>query len=701
MYFLILIFLTIRFHYISYAQEEKISCVNGDVTTIDQKKNKLNESGLITIYTQSMKDSKLYTEVFQFPKCIFATDRSQHYFDEISFNLSNTIYQNIINNYYLKKQNDLSIHSSGNKQQIYGSYSTTNIGLDILKNENTYYLNTTVHRSKYNDTCVFFPDFKNVVFLFKKECEEIIIKTPYANMSFQFTDSFFSYNIKLNNVECDFDENVTIFFGNSKLLHFKSPFRKPDFVYMQTINHDFVIISRLDTALLIPEINTFIKDLLQIEYINTRLLYEYFNKNAISLILSNKCAAWGPEWHRLLFSYGLMLQIYNGLYDTNIKKIDLAFNDHIYILIMKSVLENCLHAKMTQQIKFLYHEIDAFLQINADKIYFLKSNYFHNSDQILLALTLFNKTEDNKIPTWSKNILLKVVSNLKTKYSLGSPINPEDRITFFLLYEFIRKYTGTHFTEIRTLFVTACSLDEITLWANNSIHHENNFINIFSPCIISRRDISKELLAKIFLSNTDSTVSNNIINIINTFKLPYTYTKQSLSCISYITQTIPLELKDITYILSNTYVLQGTNYPITTTSVKTNIILTSVKDTSMCRVTNYKYKETELVHFKNITVESKCTICDSYLVIYDDIVGVLHVLYIQTTETLLEYLDPDNEKLIDSPRIHYLLLLNNGTAGQITPFKSRFGQGSIVMIFVYIIIITIIILIVYRVVKLL
>ena len=173
---------------------------------------------------------------------------------------------------------------------------------------------------------------------------------------------------------------------------------------------------------------------------------------------------------------------------------------------------------------------------------------------------------------------------------------------------------------------------------------------------------------------------------------------KSISCVSN-EQAAFLTLPNITYTISSKYILAGTSFSVTSTVISTTIIITVVPLNSTCTPTKYKYSVKNIKPIYNISSHD-CVFCESLVVEYDDIDGIIQFVYIMDDKQLLKLIDPDTNFIDVNPRTHYLLFLRNGSVFEITALDLKSSQVSIMLVLLYLIIIIIVLFGIYHVFRL-
>lgn len=635
-------------------------------------------------------------KIFQVPKCIFASEMNSILFSEIIPNETEEEYKNRIQRFFKPAVHSdfkaYTNHKNEKKDEHINTFQKQQKhGLDLFEKQGHFYLNATKTRAFTfeSNACLFFAD-SEILFSFSNPCIIRKINMTYTDIYIITSPNF---------LKITFDDTIIIF-GSTDHLIFKAPYRKTDFLFRQTNKDDLLIIGKKDTVLSKHKIlanGEFFDEILSKNYEDIKILFKIFNKYAVKYLLSNFCGSINSGYQQIIFLYGLLFYMYSYRNYETLVPLPNIIENHATMLIVRDYMTRCfdLHGYI------VYPEFEKMRSFDSFILNYL--NQDEKTINTLLKISYLSITYgENLIVSQSekKNILF-VAEQLYEMYISEKKIISENREMFFMLAKIIHTYLIDTQIQKKIIMImnTLCNPKEILTWSKFLESNNVTISNMLSPCIGSgRRDVNEKflnVLSKYTNHKLNIQKMNTILNIYNEdFKtLPH------VSCLPSYKKLIIIPLLNQTYVISPSYVIKGITHAVTSTILDTNILITAIDIKTPCQKTSFKFKSDTIKSVKNITTQ-KCEFCESAILEYDDVEGVLSVIYAKGNDELRQITDPKNDFMITNSRTHYLLLSSNGTVYEITSINLQISEFSIILIFVYLIIAGVVLFGIYRMFKL-
>ncbi|AGT99240.1 glycoprotein H [Suid betaherpesvirus 2] len=655
-----------------------IEIVNRSLTCKSESSNHtLVHPGLITFNFYSGEDS---VRTYRMPKCLFTTEIAERIF--ASVNLSETLedYKS-----RFKKQFLPPVHA--NYKVIINQNTPTNTN-PVSETNNHNYDNNYITLKDFQwipieQDCLLY-NVSTVIFPIVIQCRNLTFKVKDISITFSFTNHFFVFSITIGN-----SKPIDIVFGNIERINVKSPYRKVDLLYRQTVTDDMLVLATVnDTS------NDYsshfgkniFDEILQTNYVNVETAIGFTSRFIANYFKNDLCQNRKEDFYKLIFLYGLSSFAYNQV------------NDSRKILLPK-VLQ--LHTDMATLTLFLRicigEEIEFVHKLKKDNVTYeiiKDGNRYKNIPSDPTSLGFVSYMSQQNVSDDNLSEIEKRALTLLDMYRRTTNITREDRKTITMLQLIARK--SHNMTTRRTLLnvlTTMCTPTEIQKWAENIQAHPD-LSGLYSPCAFSGRfDLTPGYLERLVRSTgRDTSIAKRMHNLILKNK-PKTLEAFNLSCVSTERDLIVITLVNVSYIISDRIMVKGLSYIITATIINTDIIITAVFSNETCTAIQYKHTEGTILTMANNTNGEH--LLNTVLLQYDSVEGVVRLVYIDTKEELLRILDPNNDIIVRSPRTHYLLLLNNGTIFNVSPVHVFFSETSIILLFVYFIIALLLIFVLY------
>lgn len=653
-------------------------CING------QRDTSLVVPGMITF--NFYKDGKV--KVFQVPKCLFATEvadsvfANENFFEDLDsykkrvqkyfIPLIHATFKSFASNTPVKTQPDFNLHQKIDIQ-----------GVEFFVKDDKYFGNVTRMRTTrfYNRTCQYFTHATDIVFSFSQPCLDRVFSMDHGYLYYMVNEDFFMFQ-----VQHKFDTMILIF-GNTKNIYFKAPFRKVDFMYRQTTRDDMLIIGYRDDIKNSFNYMTenFVDDILSQNYEDISVSLKLFNDLALDYLVSGNCGVFEKRYMQLFFLYGLITFTYGRHSNAGFMTMDKILDDHMSLLVVNKFMEKCFNV-----------ELDVFGYPELKKLHNLKPSqysYIDARDSYLALKLIFLSISYGNILDIDRDTLRtvgRIGDRLYNKYKFGHNITDEDRLMLQFLSEiseceFLDRSLDRSTQKTMLLQMTnLCHPKELILWSRR-LKETISLFNIFTPCMgMGRRDLDRSFVQLILKYGNSERNLDSALNVLKAYRKKKLTSFPHINCLSPETKVVILPLMNYTYTVSDKYILQGNTYGVTTTVLTTNVIITAIPTKTPCQRTNYKYGGGKIKVLANVT-SSTCDLCHSIIVEYDDVDGFVSSLYVKDNAELKHVTNPDTGILSSNPRIHYLLLVNNGSVFEITTLDVNITEFSIVMFIVYLI----------------
>ena len=667
--------------------------LNSSICVNEKTNQTIIQPGLITFNFHDYNE----TRVYQIPKCLFGYTFVSNLFDSVNFDESFDQYKHRITRFFNP--------STEKAVKIYAQKFQTNIKpvshtktitvsfLPLFYEKDVYFANVSEIRKLYYNQyiCTLSNGLTDYLFPITERC--VMRHYNYLNTVFMLalTPSFF-----IISVETGMDDVVFIF-GNVSRIFFKAPFRKSSFIYRQTVSDDLLLITKKTT---IERFYPFLKidfldDIWKQNY-DISFLIAKFNKLATVYIMEGFCGKpVNKDTFHLMFLFGLTHFLYSTRGDGLLPLLEIL-NTHQSIITMGRFLEKCF--KMTKS-HLLYPEMEKLQNFQLVDYSYITSDLTIPISAKLAFLSL----ADGRIVTVPQNKWKEIENNIETlyeKHKLFTNLTQPERANLFLLSEIGNSlvFQEKIKRKIHVLLASLCNPLEMYFWT----HMLDNVMDIetmFSPCATAtRKDLTQRVVNNILSYKNLDAYTNKVMNTLSVYRKKRLDMFKSISCVSN-EQAAFLTLPNITYTISSKYILAGTSFSVTSTVISATIIFTVVPLNSTCTPTNYKYSVKNIKPIYNISSHD-CVFCESLVVEYDDIDGIIQFVYIMDDKQLLKLIDPYTNFIDVNPRTHYLLFLRNGSVFEITALDLKSSQVSIMLVLLYLIIIIIVLFGIYHVFRL-
>ncbi|ANC96532.1 envelope glycoprotein H [macacine betaherpesvirus 9] len=673
---------------------EQWTILNSSVCFNEKSNQTVIQPGLISFNFHKNN----HTQVYQTPKCLFGFNSIVKLFDSVDFAETLQQYENRVTRFFNPSvEKALKIYAQNYRpdtKNFSPKLYLTISDLVLYVEQQVYFLNVSeIRKIHYNQNiCTLANGYSDYMFPIVETC----VMRHYNHFGTMFmlalTPKFF-----IMSVEATFG-NVIFIFGNVTDIYFKAPFRKSSFIFRQTVTDDLLIIAKKTTVFnFYPFLRfEFLDDIWKQNYDISLVILEY-NKLATQYILEGMCGKnTDQKTIKLMFLFGMTHFLYSTRRNGFIPVLE-AINMHQEIIIMERFLEKCF--RMTKS-HLLYPEIEKLQNFQPSEYHYISTN----NDIPLSTKLAFLSLADGRVVTVPENKWKEIeynVERLYAKHRLFTNLTAIERSNLFLLSEIGNSlyFHETIKRKIHMLVSSLCNPLEIILWTRMSLFQTMNIETMFTPCASStRKDITEKYINTILSYKNLNNHKNKILNTISVYRQQKLDMFKSISCVSEKIAAF-LTLPNITYVLSSQYILQGISYSVTSTVISTTIIITAIPLNQTCIPTNYKYSVRGIKPIFNVS-STNCAFCESVIVEYDDIDGIIQFVYISNNAQLVKTIDPTTNFIETNPRTHYLLLLKNGSVFEITSSDFKVNQVSIMLIILYLIIIIIVLFGIYQLIKL-
>lgn len=663
------------------------SCLNGAING-----TAVADNGLMTFNFQQKDNTYI---AFQIPKCVFASKMAEDLMHQVDFSETIESYRRRYREYFIVAvdgayrlfQQNLTLITALPTHDIVNS--DTNIlgrSINVTASREKLYVNASLAHSILRgegQECQMFQGDR-VLFPITTTCNvQNFSARPGAHFYLSITDSFLSLRLSK-----DEDSDILILFGDLRSVDLKAPYNRAMFTLRQTSKHDLMIVSKLVTVkkhYLYVTFQNFLNNVLSINYYNLSALYEIFDKAAVNTLLRDLCGKATQSTHELIFMYAMIL--YTATQSTrneHLLSVEEFLERQTKLITARDFITRCF-GKPTNRPDFNLAGEVANISLEYNALY---KNM--NPSSVLNAMYIVGETGNNPIiPREALETLAQHAVRINREAMLSS-ISPDDRAFLYLLNEVIHR--TERLQDLRELILVSqtgsCSPKELYQWADHVYLGSGLTIrNLYTPCAGSgRRDYTRERMDSLFRLSFSSKINTATLeNMIHHFQPSNMKTFKQLACISEEERYAAVTLPESTYVISSKYLVQGMMYPVSNTVVGTPLIVTAVPKREECTLTNVLYNPAVIPVLKNITSTERCEYCESVLVEYDELHGLINLIYLHDNSDLSLLTNVDNDILVTSSRIHYLMLTRNGTVLEVTEVLVDINETSVLLIAVYVI----------------
>ncbi|AEV80926.1 envelope glycoprotein H [Saimiriine betaherpesvirus 4] len=642
---------------IRYLRETNITqCANGTF----RNTSTIRDDAITFNFYNAKENNKM--QVFQVPRCLFTSKLAEELMDKVDLFESFESYKRKLDVYATVPTDIPYLHY--NHILVKEAPTTTS--------DSSYNVNISDFRSLDTSSCTLF-EKHDVIFTIHTSCAEQTLSDQHSEINITFTSSFILTKMKLHN------HSLILLFGDLNNITFKAPFEKDNFIFRQTQQHDVIILIRKDAMATYPFLKkTDFPSVLKTNYENVSEIFKVFNQQAVNNLMENTCTGIHEKTIDLLFTYTTL--VFSTIRNTH-RDLRTTIEELTGIMEATNYIFTCIpHQKSSQHLMYnassTYHTL-----LNND--HWLRSNVDVNTHLIYVAI---KQDATSSITEKAMNTLTE--SSLKIhKKNIASFISRHDRRELGLM-AFIIHSTSSYNKQRRQIFATLtglCSMPEANHWSNIVTKGADlGLADLYTPCSGGgRRDHTLERIAKLFPAMTPKSTSTQTLFRVLTFFRPSINRFPEISCLNtedtFTTVTLPRH----TFLFTNEHTIAGTSFPVTSTIVGVNIIITVIPSNATCQRSNQMHTTLPIVMAKNITLTSECNFCESALIEYHDEAGLVNLMYLHDTEDLKFTLDDKNKIFVNYPRTHYIMALRNGTVIEVTDVVLDIKDTSLLVLTLY------------------
>lgn len=649
------------------------------------------DNALMTINFQ--ESANMYS-VYQIPKCVFTSDISLQLMREMDFSETLESYKKRYRDYFMVSidgsyrffsqaivPSGISPeHTPSDKDTV---VSSGEVNLTVTEHHVPFVNGTISHAPKLHpDPCLLFINNKAIFPVVTNCVVQRFVITNDVTYNVTLTDDFFVISVEESPVRYGH-----IIFGNLKKVFVKAPYEKSTFTFRQTEKHDLMMVFTKDMVrgqYSHVTYEDFLYDVLSINYENITLLYDIIDQKATFMLMNDKCGR-GNRWtNEMLFMYALFIM---SSKTHGHKKLESA-QDFIYRQRRISTLQDFMIRCMDRTATPIYFEnametAGALLRHQPQSASWI-TNYMQ------LELVYVTVTTNGTITVTHdtlKALLYEFMMPIH-KHAMMRVLNGHERSTLYMLND-ISHLAYEHADMRRLAFAIQtgiCSPKELYQWSAYVYSGNRGITGMYTPCAGSgRHDYTQDRMNSLFMLNMRKEINTDVLRgIFAHYQLYGVSTFAQLSCIPPKEKYAVATLEDATYVLSQTYIVQGSTYTVSNTVVGNSLIVTSIPNSATCVRTTVLYNPADITVVRNITSTEKCEYCQSMIVEYDEVHGIINLVYLQDVQDLLFVTDTSNGILATSPKTHYLLLTRNGTVLEVTEMIVDIKETSIILIIVYV-----------------
>lgn len=652
----------------------------------------LADDALMTLNFQEYNN--VYS-VFQIPKCIFTSSVALQLMREINFSETLEMYKKRYRDYFLAAL-DGSYRFFG--QTLSTPRSEHPKALEVLPTTQPHAMNVAVSKQNRvlyingssphaigldNVLCTLFPNNRALFPVVIPCTRQIFTITKDVSYTVTFTNKFFVISIEESP-----EKYGHIIFGILKDVFVKAPYDKSTFMFRQTVKHDvmFVFTKSMTRGQYNHVTNTdFLSTSLGIDYENMTALYEAFDKTAVNMLLKRQCGK-GNRWtHEILFIYGLIIYLNNVPSGNMIISASEFVLTQMYITAAQDFVKRCIDVKAIdlsfQHVVGIVHAILSGKLTHAPWV----------SGQFELEL-IYTMAKANGSITIAHDGLKAVIYEYMIQIHKTAMVRDLGRFERSMLYMFNEIVHATRdLAQLRRLISAIqtgiCSPKELFFWTSHVYGGKHGLLEMYTPCAGSgRRDYTQGRMNSLFLMTLRKGIDTELLqSIFMHYQARDMSTFDQLACIPPNERYAAATLQDVTFIISQAYLVEGRTYLVSNTAVGNNVVVTAVQNNATCVRTNVMHDPASVTVAKNATATDKCEFCQSMLVEYDEMHGIINLIYLHDTQDLLFVTNIDNKMLTASPKTHYMMLTRNGSVIELTDIIVDIHEMSILLIVVCVI----------------
>nr|WEG69761.1 envelope glycoprotein H [Mastomys natalensis cytomegalovirus 3]WEG69901.1 envelope glycoprotein H [Mastomys natalensis cytomegalovirus 3]WEG70041.1 envelope glycoprotein H [Mastomys natalensis cytomegalovirus 3]WEG70181.1 envelope glycoprotein H [Mastomys natalensis cytomegalovirus 3]WEG70321.1 envelope glycoprotein H [Mastomys natalensis cytomegalovirus 3] len=628
------------------------------------------------MFTFNFNDGSNGYKIFQVPRCLFDTTAAKEIFASVDLSEDIDSYRRRFKEFLIiplngayrlvPKSPTKDYPNSGLSPPPSSSITIKDFIIDLR----------TPHKVLKDKLCVITDH--PVLFPIRLACSHHILSWTEYTVTVSLTQKFFIITVSPN--PSPSDKTLALFFGDITELSFKAPYNTAAFLLRQTADHDLLTLVKYNAYLqqyrFLTEKN-FLSRPLSSDYTAPNICIRMLSIMASRVLKGGYCGTINRYTVEFFFSYGLCLFVTDPI----TYKDDDSISDAAWRQSELELIGNFVHR--------------CFQTANADPVPPLQSRM------------TFMKTSDKS----HENDVRKVVATLATAMNVGTladmtyllradnipPNVNEDDLFHKLLYTVDAYYRTTLRNSLMTsmrrvlirvdaairtqlnesnwarmnfvLLASMCSQREMLDWSAVVVDPKKGAPSeIYSPCISgARRDYTQETLSSLMRASRRPEYRAEVMINVTHILRPLRYElSDETRCVPEGTLgaivTAPLK----TYSITSEFILKGLTIPVRNTVVGKNLLITVLEHRSQCIVSRTYRELGSIVTLKNVTFTDQCEFCGSTLIEYDEVDGLTDIIHIPTITDLKYITDPENEILIATPRVHYLLLSKNGTVLEVT-----------------------------------
>ncbi|AWV68161.1 M75 protein [Murid betaherpesvirus 1] len=521
-----------------------------------------------------------------------------------------------------------------------------------------------------------------VVFSMKVPCNHQTISWAGYTVTVSLAQRFFVLTIKPSRDHTS-ENTLAMFFGDVREVDLKAPYTVGAFLLRQTPDHDLLVVVKqtayIHRYMFLTDV-VFLHRTLSANYADTSVCLRVLSILASVVARGKQCGLITRDSVEFFFTYALCQLMANGTtYQSTApvstalwRQSELEMFGEFIVQCFKTTTPNPTPAFQTRmKITEKHKPVPPNNNIDVRILAATYSSGMHAASLADLAFLLRSTTIPPNVNTDALLEKLLFTTDAYYRLSLRIPLTGAMRRLLVRIDLTVRTQLNESNVARRhfVLLTSMCSPREQISWAELMMNPQRGAPSeIYSPCLSGgRRDYTgPSVRALLDSAHRPEKRAEQVMSVTDALRPKRSQLSDEANCVPDSASGAVVTSLEKTYLISSDFIVKGLAIPVSNTVVDKNLMITVLERKSPCVLSRTYRERGSIIVLSNITFTERCEFCGSTLVEYDEVDGLTSIMHIPSIEDLKYLTNPDNDILVATPRVHYLLLTVNGTVFEVT-----------------------------------
>ncbi|CCE57403.1 M75 protein [Murid betaherpesvirus 1] len=521
-----------------------------------------------------------------------------------------------------------------------------------------------------------------VIFSMKVPCNHQVITWTGYTVTVSLAQKFFVLTIKPTRDHTS-ENTLAMFFGDVREVDLKAPYTVGAFLLRQTPDHDLLVVVKqtafIQRYMFLTDV-VFLQRTLSADYADTSVCLRVLSVLASVVARGKQCGLITRDTVEFFFTYSLCQLMANGTrYQSTApvstalwRQSELELFGEFIVHCFKTTTPNPTPAFQTRmQITEKHKPAHSSNAIDVRVLAATYSSGMHAASMADLAFLLRSTRIPPNVNTDALLQKLLFTTDAYYRMSLKIPLSGSMRRILIRVDLTVRTQLNESSVARRhfVLLTSMCSPREQISWGELLMNPQRGAPSeIYSPCVSGgRRDYTGPSVRALMESaHRPERRAEQVMSVTEALRPKRSQMSDEANCVPDSTQGAVITANEKTYLISSDFLVKGLAIPVSNTVVDRNLMITVLDRRSPCVLSRSYRERGSVIVMNNITFTERCEFCASTLVEYDEVDGLTSIMHIPSIEVLKYLTDPENDILVATPRVHYLLLTANGTVFEVT-----------------------------------